>query len=151
MRQLPDRRRISDLLYLKIRQSGYSMRDVSRAMGLAPDRLSRLLKGQLQLRIEHIYETLEVLGLPPAAFWSELESAASQPPPRRPFLGLPRDPDEVLLAGITRGELLEEVRRVVREELQRRPPETGPSRRASGGDAGARSRPAAPRKKPKAT
>ena len=145
-----DRRRIADLLYFKIRQSGFKMRDVSRAMGLSPDQVSRLLKGQLLLRLEHIYEMLEILGVPPATFWAELEGLPDAALARRYALGHSRDPDEVLLAGITRGELMEEVRRVVREELERRVSDVGRPRplrpqRATG----ARRRPSAAVKKSK--
>jgi transcriptional regulator with XRE-family HTH domain len=117
------RQRVADLLYLKIRQAGYSMGDLSREMGLAPDQVSRLLKGQLLLRLEHVSQMLEILGVPPAGFWAEVDGMARAAPPFRP-LGYSRDPDEVLLAGMTRGELMEEVRRVVREELERRAGET---------------------------
>jgi len=125
MAQPLDPNRLAGLLYLKVKEAGLTLREVSRRIGKGDDYLSRLLNRRRKLDVGTLYDVLEVLDLPPAQFFAELKRAA----PAEAALSA-RDPDEMLLGTITRGELFSAIRRVVQEELERghdRPSEAGPS------------------------
>jgi transcriptional regulator with XRE-family HTH domain len=115
MPQPLDPGRVASLLDLKIRGSGLTLREVSRRIGRPEDYLSRLLKRRRKVDVGTLYAVLEVLGVPPSEFFAELKrSGEGEAAPAE------RDPDELLLGTISRGELFGEIHRVVERELARR-------------------------------
>lgn len=63
----PEVERLAELLRTFIRAAGLSMRELDEKLGLSPSYASRLLKGDLRLR--HLLQVLQVLGVAPGAFF----------------------------------------------------------------------------------
>lgn len=63
---------IADLLFLRIRQSGRNMRDVSRALGEDEGELSRVLRGFKRLDFGLLYAVLAELRVPREEFFEQL-------------------------------------------------------------------------------
>jgi transcriptional regulator with XRE-family HTH domain len=91
--------RIAAALRTAIRLSGISHRQVERELGLSTGYLTRILAGQVELRVRHVLDVCRVIGLPPDRFFgalfplqegpesmSRLERGLAQlhPPPGRP-------------------------------------------------------------------
>jgi len=68
----PELRRVSQALGEVIRRRRTSQQVVERAMGLSKGYLSQLLNGNVDLRMKHIYQALDVLKLEPADFFLEV-------------------------------------------------------------------------------
>lgn len=113
--------RIASALRTAIRLSGISHRHVERELGLSTGYLTRILAGQVELRVRHILDICRVIGLPPDRFFnalfpfqegsesaSRLERGLAQlhPPPGRPA----PSPDDA--AGEGRSKLPELLRRL---------------------------------------
>lgn len=62
-------RRLLELLRVAMRILGFSNRDVEKSLGLSYGYLSRLFSGSIELKVEHIFQILGVLGLTPAEFF----------------------------------------------------------------------------------
>jgi transcriptional regulator with XRE-family HTH domain len=92
--------RIAAALRTAIRLSGISHRQVERELGLSTGYLTRILAGQVELRVRHVLDVCRVIGLPPDRFFGALfpmqEGPASMvrlerglaqlhPPPGRPL------------------------------------------------------------------
>lgn len=89
--------RVAAALRTAIRLSGISHRQVERELGLSTGYLTRILAGQVELRVRHILDICRVIGLPPDRFFyalfpledpesmSRLERGLAQlhPPPGR--------------------------------------------------------------------
>lgn len=91
--------RIAAALRTAIRLSGISHRQVERELGLSTGYLTRILAGQVELRVRHVLDVCRVIGLPPDRFFgalfppqegpesmTRLERGLAQlhPPPGRP-------------------------------------------------------------------
>lgn len=91
--------RIAAALRTAIRLSGISHRQVERELGLSTGYLTRILAGQVELRVRHVLEICRVIGLSPDRFFgalfplqdgpesmARLERGLAQlhPPPGRP-------------------------------------------------------------------
>lgn len=109
-----DPRQVANLLAVKVREAGSTLREVSRRIGRSDDYLSRLLRRRRNIDVGTLYAVLEVLSLPPSAFFAELKRRSGSADV------LDRDPEELLLGTIARGDLFAEIRRVVRKELAAR-------------------------------
>jgi transcriptional regulator with XRE-family HTH domain len=107
---------VAGLLLEKVREAGLTLAQASRRIGRSDDYLSRLLRRRHRnIDVGTLYAVLEALDLPPAAFFGELKRRAPGGPG-----AVERDPDELLLGTVTRGDLFAEIRRVVSQELAAR-------------------------------
>lgn len=61
--------RLLQVLRVAMRILDVSNRDIEKALGLSYGYLSRLFSGAIELKVEHILQILEVLGLTPAEFF----------------------------------------------------------------------------------
>lgn len=99
--------RIAAALRTAIRLSGISHRQVERELGLSTGYLTRILAGQVELRVRHVLDVCRVIGLPPDRFFgalfplqdgpesmSRLERGLAQlhPSPGRPAPPMPPEP-----------------------------------------------------------
>lgn len=123
--------RIAAALRTAIRLSGISHRQVERELGLSTGYLTRILAGQVELRVRHVLDVCRVIGLPPDRFFgalfplqdgpesmSRLERGLAQlhPAPDRPAPPLPPLlPDTA--AGATRSRPVSELLRRLRQAL----------------------------------
>ena len=64
--------RIAAALRTAIRLSGISHRQVERELGLSTGYLTRILAGQVELRVRHVLDVCRVIGLPPERFFGAL-------------------------------------------------------------------------------
>ena len=64
--------RIAASLRTAIRLSGISNRQVERELGLSTGYLTRILAGQVELRVRHVLGICRVIGLPPDRFFAAL-------------------------------------------------------------------------------
>ncbi len=64
--------RIAAALRTAIRLSGISHRQVERELGLSTGYLTRILAGQVELRVRHVLDVCRVIGLPPDRFFGAL-------------------------------------------------------------------------------
>ncbi len=64
--------RVRDLLHRKIYLSGLTQREVSRRLGLDQDYVHQVLKGRVELKMEHLLRIGEVLGLEPEQLYADL-------------------------------------------------------------------------------
>jgi transcriptional regulator with XRE-family HTH domain len=69
-------RRLAEHLSAKIRESGLTQSAVSTALGWGPDYVNQLLRGNLDLRLAHVYAILGTLEVSPARFFGELHANA---------------------------------------------------------------------------
>jgi len=121
--------RIAAALRTAIRLSGISHRQVERELGLSTGYLTRILAGQVELRVRHVLDVCRVIGLPPDRFFaalfppqdgpesmSRLERGLAQlhPPPGRPA-PLPGDSSEARSKPVS--ELLRRLRQAM-EDLE---------------------------------
>jgi len=87
--------RIAEALSTAIRLSRVSYRQIERSLGLSSGYLTRILKGQVELRMNHVLNVCEVIGLPPGSFFSALYPAGGSHPIGGALQQLhPGDPDE---------------------------------------------------------
>ncbi len=118
--------RIAAALRTAIRLSGISHRQVERELGLSTGYLTRILAGQVELRVRHVLDVCRVIGLPPDRFFnalfplqdgpesmSRLERGLAQlhPPPGRPA----QSPEPA--AGESRSRPVSELLRRLRQAL----------------------------------
>lgn len=92
--------RLRDRLWVKIAESEVSQREVARRMGEHPDYVNQVLRGNLELKVEHVLGILAALKIQPAAFFEELYGVAGR-------LARLADLDEELFPGVTRRELMD--------------------------------------------
>jgi transcriptional regulator with XRE-family HTH domain len=71
-------RRLTDALRTLIRLGGVSHRHIERELGLSTGYLTRILAGQVQLRVLHVLSICHVIDLPASTFFAALY------PPRPP-------------------------------------------------------------------
>lgn len=64
--------RIAAALRTAIRLSGISHRQVERELGLSTGYLTRILAGQVELRVRHVLDVCRVIGLSPDRFFGAL-------------------------------------------------------------------------------
>lgn len=100
--------RLRDRLWVKIAESEISQREVARRMGEHPDYVNQVLRGNLELKVEHVLGILAALHLQPAAFFAELYGVAGR-------LARLADLDEELFPGLTRREVMELFQQSVRD------------------------------------
>lgn len=119
--------RIAAALRTAIRLSGISHRQVERELGLSTGYLTRILAGQVELRVRHVLDVCRVIGLSPDRFFgalfplqggsdsmSRLERGLAQlhPPP-----GRPAPPMAEAAAGETKSRPVSELLRRLRQAL----------------------------------
>lgn len=126
--------RIAAALRTAIRLSGISHRQVERELGLSTGYLTRILAGQVELRVRHVLDVCRVIGLPPERFFgalfplqegpesmSRLERGLAQlhPAPGRPAPALPPGKEPVAAESVVRpvSELLRRLRQAM-EDLE---------------------------------
>lgn len=61
--------RITALLCAAVKFSNVTQREVERKLGLSSGSLSRLFSGGIELKIKHVLDICEVIGLPPSRFF----------------------------------------------------------------------------------
>lgn len=107
-----------------IRASGASQRQVESALGWGKGYFSQLVKGNVDLKLRHVFRVLEHLDVEPATFFAE----AFPPPPSKSRYESPSDPGSQVAEG---GELRSLVTALVSREVDRRlgPGSTLPPRR----------------------
>ena len=71
--------RLRELLRNAIRLSGVTNRKIERHLGMSQGSLSRLLAGGIELKVKHILEIVEILGLPPGQFFRIAYPEEAQP------------------------------------------------------------------------
>lgn len=71
--------RLRELLRNAIRLSGVTNRAIERHLGMSQGSLSRLLAGGIELKVKHILEIVEILGLPPGEFFRIAYPEEAQP------------------------------------------------------------------------
>lgn len=71
--------RLRELLRNAIRLSGVTNRKIERQLGMSQGSLSRLLAGGIELKVKHILEIVEILGLPPGQFFQIAYPEEAQP------------------------------------------------------------------------
>ena len=67
-----DVRRLASALRTAIRVSGVSHRRIEREIGLSTGYLTRILAGQIQLRMAHVLSICHVIGLPAGSFFAAM-------------------------------------------------------------------------------
>jgi transcriptional regulator with XRE-family HTH domain len=72
--------RLLYLLRVAMRMLDVSNREVEKKLGLSYGYLSRLFSGSIELKIEHILQILDVLGLTPAEFFHLAYPRRNMPP-----------------------------------------------------------------------
>ena len=72
--------RLLELLRVAMRILGFTNRDVEKALGLSYGYLSRLFSGSIELKVEHIFQILGVLGLTPAEYFHLAYPRKPSPP-----------------------------------------------------------------------
>ncbi|HEX4955246.1 MAG TPA: helix-turn-helix transcriptional regulator [Thermoanaerobaculia bacterium] len=71
--------RLARQLGAKIREAGFTQGEVSRRLRWGPDYVNQLLRGNLDLRLDHVYAVLDTIGVSPGHFFGSLHGdAASQ-------------------------------------------------------------------------
>ena len=65
-------RRLTAALRTAIRLSGTSYRQIERELAMSTGYLTRILAGQVQLRITHVFSICLVIGVSPASFFAAL-------------------------------------------------------------------------------
>lgn len=63
--------RLCESLWVKIAEAGKSQREVSEELGEHYDYVNQVIRGMVELKLEHILAILAVLDLPPALFFEE--------------------------------------------------------------------------------
>lgn len=74
-------RKVAEGLKRKIREAGLTYKEVEERAGIGRDYLRQVLRGSVKLRFEHVLTLLDVLDVPPGAFFAELYGTASPAPP----------------------------------------------------------------------
>ena len=72
--------RLIQMLRVAMRILDVSNRDIEKQLGLSYGYLSRLFSGAIELKVEHILQILEVLGLTPAEFFQLAYPRRASPP-----------------------------------------------------------------------
>lgn len=72
--------RLIQMLRVAMRILDVSNRDIEKQLGLSYGYLSRLFSGAIELKVEHILQILEVLGLTPAEFFQLAYPRRPSPP-----------------------------------------------------------------------
>ena len=72
--------RLLELLRVAMRILGFTNRDVEKSLGLSYGYLSRLFSGSIELKVEHIFQILGVLGLTPAEYFHLAYPRKPSPP-----------------------------------------------------------------------
>jgi transcriptional regulator with XRE-family HTH domain len=72
--------RLLQVLRVAMRILDVSNRDIEKALGLSYGYLSRLFAGSIELKVEHIFQILGVLGLTPAEYFHFAYPRKTSPP-----------------------------------------------------------------------
>lgn len=72
--------RLLQVLRVAMRILDVSNRDIEKALGLSYGYLSRLFSGSIELKVEHVLQIVEVLGLSPAEFFHLAYPSKPSPP-----------------------------------------------------------------------
>jgi transcriptional regulator with XRE-family HTH domain len=92
-------RRLADRLWTRISEAGLSQREVSRRLGVHRDYVNQVLRGNLELKVDHVLSILSILEVPPEEFFAEHYGVSRR-------LGRYFDPEDRLPGGVTWRELL---------------------------------------------
>jgi transcriptional regulator with XRE-family HTH domain len=72
--------RILRMLQVAIRMLGFSNREIERRLGWTPSYMTRILKGNIELKIEHVVDIAGALGLSPREFFLFAFPDRGEPP-----------------------------------------------------------------------
>jgi transcriptional regulator with XRE-family HTH domain len=72
--------RLLSLLRVAMRMLDVSNREIEKKLGLSYGYLSRLFSGSIELKVEHILQILEILGLTPGEFFQLAYPRRNTPP-----------------------------------------------------------------------
>ena len=72
--------RILRMLQVAIRMLGFSNREIERRLGWTPSYMTRILKGNIELKVEHVVDIAGALGLTPREFFLFAFPDRGEPP-----------------------------------------------------------------------
>jgi transcriptional regulator with XRE-family HTH domain len=72
--------RLLHLVKTVMRMLGVTNRELARRLGINPSHLSRILNGQLELKVEHLLTISDALGLQPDEFFRLAYPTRTEPP-----------------------------------------------------------------------
>ncbi|HEV2855834.1 MAG TPA: helix-turn-helix transcriptional regulator [Thermoanaerobaculia bacterium] len=72
--------RILRMLQVAIRMLGFSNREIERRLGWTPSYMTRILKGNIELKVEHVVDIAGALGLSPREFFLFAFPDRGEPP-----------------------------------------------------------------------
>lgn len=76
----PEIERLLQLVKTVMRMLGVTNRELSRRLGINPSHLSRILNGQLELKVEHLLKMSAAMGLQPDEFFRLAYPTRTEPP-----------------------------------------------------------------------
>lgn len=76
----PEIERLLQLVKMVMRMLGVTNRELSRRLGINPSHLSRILNGQLELKVEHLLKISAAVGLQPDEFFRLAYPTRTEPP-----------------------------------------------------------------------
>ncbi|HEX7181212.1 MAG TPA: helix-turn-helix transcriptional regulator [Thermoanaerobaculia bacterium] len=131
-------KRLLEMVRTLMRLLGYRNRDVERKMGVSPSYLTRVFRGDVEIRLDLVLLMVKAIGLEYAEFFALAYPEGSTPPSpaakeieflleglrparlRSPSPGEPRRRETHAKAEALDGETLDRVREIVREVLDER-------------------------------
>lgn len=69
--------RLARRLGAKVREAGFTQGEVSRRLRWGPDYVNQLLRGNLDLRLDHVYAILDTIGVTAGHFFGSLHGDAA--------------------------------------------------------------------------
>lgn len=76
----PEIERLLQLVKTVMRMLGVTNRELARRLGINPSHLSRILNGQLELKVEHLLNMSAAMGLQPDEFFRLAYPTRTEPP-----------------------------------------------------------------------
>ncbi|HEX6900603.1 MAG TPA: helix-turn-helix transcriptional regulator [Thermoanaerobaculia bacterium] len=123
----PEIERLLQLVKTVMRMLGVTNRELARRLGINPSHLSRILNGQLELKVEHLLNMSAAMGLQPDEFFRLAYPTRTEPPtesaqvlrgllPEGAALAPPSPPAS---AGAAMGITAEEIDRRIQESVRK--------------------------------
>ncbi len=126
----PEIERLLQLVKTVMRMLGVTNRELARRLGINPSHLSRILNGQLELKVEHLLNMSAAMGLQPDEFFRLAYPTRTEPPtesaqvlrgllPEGAALAPPSPPaPSAKIGGITEEEIDRRIQESVRKLFQ---------------------------------
>lgn len=76
----PEVEQVLKTLKTAIRVLGYTVRDLEKRLGYSYGYLSRVFSGQIELKVEHVIEIAEAVGISPDELWAFVYPELKNPP-----------------------------------------------------------------------